>query len=78
MHRYTTLDAEEMVQTGKHRSGRPIRPSWLLPWRLSLRQFVKLYFYRRGLLDGYAGFIWCVLSGYYEWEMGKKYLLNIK
>lgn len=73
MHRYTSLDAEQMVKTNCHRSGRSVKASWLLPWRLALRQFLKLAFYRRGLLDGYAGCIWCLLSSYYEWEMGKKF-----
>ncbi|MFH1353932.1 MAG: glycosyltransferase family 2 protein [bacterium] len=74
MHRYTTLDAQQMHKTGRHRSGRPVQPAFYLPYYLCLRQFIKLYFYRRGLLDGYAGFIWCVLSAYYEYEMAKKYL----
>ncbi len=74
MHHYTSLDAQQMYRTGRHRSGRPVGPSFALPWRLSLRQFIKLYFYRRGFLDAGAGLIWCVLSAYYEWEMSVKYL----
>ena len=74
MHRYTTLDAEQMVQTGKHRSGRPVEPEAHLPWELAARQFVKMYVYKKGFLDGSAGLIWCALSAYYEWEMGYKYI----
>lgn len=74
MHQYTTLDAQDMVQTKRHRSGRAVRASYLLSWHLAIRQFFKLLFYRRGILDGWAGFLWCVLSGYYEWEMGRKFL----
>jgi len=74
MHRYTTLDAEQMKRTGRHRSGRPVRPTTILPFRLAARQLVKLLFYRRGILDGYAGIVWCVLSAYYEYEMGRKYI----
>lgn len=73
MHTYTTLDAQQMGKTNKHRSGQSIKPSQLLPYYLSLKQFIKLYFYRRGFLDGYAGFLWCILSAYYEYEMAKKY-----
>ena len=74
MHYYTTLDAKQMYTTGHHRSGRSYQPSTLLPYRLFLRQLVKLLFYRRGFLDGIAGCTWCFLSAYYEYEMGKKYL----
>ena len=73
MHRYTSLDAEHMQQTGKHRSGRDIKNSWLLPYVLGLRQFIKLLIYRKGILDGFQGIAWSVLSAYYEFEMGRKY-----
>lgn len=74
MHQYTALDAKEMAATDKHRSGRPVKPTFLLPPKLAIRQFIKLLFYRRGFLDGLPGLIWCTLSAYYEWEMGYKYL----
>lgn len=74
MHRYTTLDAQQMKATGQHRSGRSVKKSWLLPWQLASRQFVKLYLYRQGFLDGYAGFMWSLLSAWYEYEMGRKFL----
>ncbi len=73
MHRYTSLDARRMRQTGAHRSGREIRNSWLLPYMLGVRQCIKLLVYRKGILDGWQGVAWCVLSAYYEFEMGKKY-----
>lgn len=73
MHRYTSLDARRMRQTGTHRSGRSIKDSILLPYTLGLRQFVKLLVYKKGMLDGWQGVAWCVLSAYYEFEMGKKY-----
>jgi hypothetical protein len=78
MHSYTTLDAQQMMRTGTHRSGRTVKPAVWLPPRLALRQFIKLYIYRRGILDGLAGLIWSTLSAYYEWEMAKKYLSNLK
>lgn len=75
MHHYTTLDAQQMKSTGKHRSGRSLPVSWILPWQLAARQFIKLFFYRRGFLDGYPGFMWCLLSAYYEYEMGNKFMV---
>lgn len=74
MHHYTTLDAQQMFKTNKHRSGRAVRPSFLLPYSLALRQFIKLALWRGGILDGYPGWVWATLSSYYEWEMGRKYL----
>ena len=76
MHHYTTLDAQQMKKTHLHRSGRSIIASPLLPIRLAARQFLKLLIYRKGILDGYPGLIWCILSAYYEFEMANKYLNN--
>ena len=73
MHRYTSLDAKRMKQTGAHRSGRSIQDSILLPYKLGCRQFIKLLVYKKGILDGWQGIVWCVVSAYYEFEMGKKY-----
>ncbi len=74
MRHYTTLEAKEMRRTGTHRSGQPVTRSLLLPWRLSSRQFIKLFFYRHGFKDGWAGFMWCVMSAYYEFNLGRKFL----
>jgi len=74
MAQYTALDAQRMAKGDKHRSGRPVKPTWYLPGYLMVRQFIKLYFYKRGLLDGYVGLLWSALSAYYEYVMGKKYL----
>ena len=74
MHTYTTLDAKQMLRTKAHRSGRPVKPRIWLPIWLALRQFIKLLIYRRGIWDGLAGITWCVLSAYYEFEMGQKYV----
>lgn len=75
MREYTTLDAQEMARQDHHRSGRAVQPVWWLPHYLAVRQFLKLYFYKKGLLDGYAGLMWSALSAYYEWTMAKKYTL---
>ncbi len=80
MHKYTSLDAQQMKLTGRHRSGRKIMAGWTLPYYLGGRQFSKLFFYRGGWLDGYAGWLWCLLSSYYEWEMADKFvrMTNLK
>ncbi len=73
MHRYTTLDAQEMQKTNTHRSGKAVSKSFILPYYLALKQFMKLSLYRKGILDGWQGIVWCALSAYYEFEMGQKY-----
>ena len=74
MQTYTDLDAQDMAATNKHRSGRPVTPSNWLPIYLASRQFLKMYFYKKGFLDGYAGFVWCRMSATYEYVMAQKYL----
>lgn len=74
MRKYTTLDAQQMARENKHRSGRKVTSVWWLPYYLAKRQFLKLYFYKKGFLDGYAGVMWSLLSAYYEYTMAKKYL----
>jgi len=74
MHVYTTLDAEDMHERGTLRSGRKIQKSFTLPYILAFRQAIKLLFYKKGILDGWQGVTWSLLSAYYEFEMGKKYL----
>lgn len=80
MHLYTDLEAKTMSETFRHRSGRKVKPHWWLPSYLATRQIVKLLIYRRGILDGCAGWAWCLLSSYYEWEMACKFvrLTNLK
>ncbi len=56
--RYTTLGAEDL-----HASGRRFRSSDLLI--RPLVHFVKMYFIRRGFLDGIEGFLLSVLSSAY-------------
>jgi glycosyltransferase involved in cell wall biosynthesis len=74
MNHYAALDAMEMKKTNQHRSGRAVQPTWWLPWQLAGRQLLKLLFYRKGFLDGPAGWTWCFLSSYYELTMGRFYL----
>lgn len=70
----TALDAQQMAKHDLHRSGRSIRPVWYLPYYLATRQFIKLYLYKHGWLDGYAGLVWCYLAAKYEYTTAKKYL----
>lgn len=70
----TALDAQQMAKHNLHRSGHPIQPTWYLPYYLAIRQFTKLYLYKHGFLDGYAGLVWSSLSAYYEYVTSKKYL----
>ncbi|MEK7499829.1 MAG: glycosyltransferase family 2 protein, partial [Patescibacteria group bacterium] len=74
MHKYTSLDAQDMYGRGTHRSGRSVKKSFILPYALAVRQAVKMLFYKKGILDSWQGIMWSMLSAYYEFEMGKKYL----
>jgi len=74
MHVYTTLDAQDMHERGTHRSGKIVRKTIMLPYKLAFRQAIKLLFYKKGILDSWQGITWSFLSAYYEFEMGKKYL----
>jgi glycosyltransferase involved in cell wall biosynthesis len=56
--RYTSLAAEELAQQGQKfgLTQLIVRPIW---------QFLKMYVVQRGFLDGFHGFILCVLSSSY-------------
>lgn len=78
---YTTRDAEQMLQTGRDRLGRPIGDPTRSPLATAgflceraAKQFVRLLFKKRGFLDGWQGWLWCFLSAQYEYQMCKKYL----
>ncbi len=54
------------------RRKRVLRRIWVrLPLRPLLR-FVTWYVFRRGFLDGWQGFVFCALMGYYELIIGAK------
>lgn len=78
---YTTRDAEEMLKTGRDRIGKPIgapTTSILARQRFlverALKQFGRLFFKKRGFLDGWQGWLWCWLSAEYEYIAARKYL----
>ncbi|MDP3685559.1 MAG: hypothetical protein Q8R32_01885, partial [bacterium] len=80
--RYTLRDAEEMLETGFDRVGKPVGDPLRSPFATirflferALKQFVRLFFKKRGFLDGWQGWLWCVLSAQYEYLMCRKYLM---
>lgn len=58
MNQYTTLSAQEMVTRHK-------KANVALQGGRFLFTFLKIYFFKGGLLDGYPGFIWALLSAIY-------------
>lgn len=79
--RYSSADAEEMLATGKDRAGRPVRVQLWNPFsRLgflfgrAIKQFIKKFVVHMGFLDGWQGWLWCILSAQYEYKMCRKYL----
>jgi glycosyltransferase involved in cell wall biosynthesis len=66
MHHYTTLDARARVAAGRG----PRRVDlWLAPAREVFRRLI----YKQGLLDGPAGWAFCLLSGLYEYILARKH-----
>ena len=53
--RYTSLAAEELMRRGK-----PI--SRFKMWLAFPATFIKLFWIKLGILDGFYGFLWCLLS----------------
>lgn len=79
--RYTTRDAEDMLETGRDRLGKPVGTpdaSFLGTQRFlterAAKQFLRLSIKKRGFLDGWQGWLWTWLSAEYEYMASKKYL----
>ncbi len=53
---FTEIGAKELIKKGKS-----VTP--FSPWGRALWTFLKLYLFKRGFLDGYAGLVVAVLSG---------------
>jgi hypothetical protein len=66
MHRYTALEAHQRVAAG--RAPRR-RQRWTAPAREVLRRLV----WKQGLLDGPAGWAFCLLSGLSEWVLASRH-----
>jgi glycosyltransferase involved in cell wall biosynthesis len=58
MNKYTTLSAEEMASRHK-------KANIPLQGLRFLFTFLKIYFFKGGILDGYPGFVWALLSAVY-------------
>lgn len=66
MHRYTSLEAAARVEAGR----RPcLRDKWIAPVREVFRRLV----WKKGLLDGPAGWAFCLLSGLSEWVLAQQH-----
>jgi glycosyltransferase involved in cell wall biosynthesis len=79
--RYSTWEARLQVEAADHdapgleaglaRKRRLRRLAWSLPCRPTLR-FLYHYVWRAGFLDGYRGFVFCRLMGWYEFLCAAK------
>jgi peptidoglycan/xylan/chitin deacetylase (PgdA/CDA1 family) len=70
--RYTSLGAEDL-----HKKGKITHP--LLAWGRFPFLFLRRYIFQLGLLDGYYGLLWCLLSAWYSTiKYLKLYELNRK
>lgn len=56
--RYTSFAAEEKFKRGKEVWAPNIFMRWLISW-------FRFYFIKGGFMNGYPGFVWCFLSGFY-------------
>jgi len=66
MHRYTSLEATARVAAGR----RPRRrDAWIAPVREVFRRLV----WKKGFLDGSAGWSFCLLSGLSEWVLAERH-----
>jgi len=66
MHRYIRLQAKARVQAGR-------RPTWRDTWLAPPREVFRRLIYKRGLLDGPAGWAFCLLSGLSEWVLAREH-----
>ncbi|MEA1950754.1 MAG: glycosyltransferase family 2 protein [Planctomycetota bacterium] len=66
MHRYTTLEARSRVAAG-------MAPGRLDAWLAPPREIFRRLIYKQGILDGPAGWKFCLLSGLYEWVLADRH-----
>lgn len=64
---FTEIGAREIIKRGKS-------VNILSPWFRGLWTFLKLYFFKLGILDGYAGLVVSVLSGFHVFVKYNKVL----
>jgi glycosyltransferase involved in cell wall biosynthesis len=65
---FTTIAAKELIRRGK-------RVGVLDPFTHGITAFIKLYIFKRGFLDGFAGFSVALLSGVYGFVKYAKVLM---
>ena len=66
---FTEIGADEIIKRNK-----PV--SIVSPWTHGIWTFVKLYIFKRGFLDGYAGLVVAVLSGMHAFVKYNKVLFK--
>jgi glycosyltransferase involved in cell wall biosynthesis len=69
--RYSSLECERVLQDGRC-------PSAWKRWLAPFWQFAKLYFGKRGFLDGPEGLRFCVLSAFEVWIMHQKVMERLR
>ena len=66
---FTEIGADEIIKRNK-------KVSVLSPWTHGLWTFIKLYIFKRGFMDGYAGLVVAVLSGVHAFVKYNKVLFK--
>ena len=66
MHRYTNLAAEARVAAG-------IRPRWHARYVAPIGETARRLLWKQGILDGPAGWKFCLLSGMSEWVLARRH-----
>jgi glycosyltransferase involved in cell wall biosynthesis len=66
---FTEIGADEIIKRNKH-------VSIFSPWTHGLWTFLKLYIFKRGFMDGYAGLVVAVLSGVHAFVKYNKVLFK--
>jgi len=66
MHRYTSLEARARARSGR-------APAWHEPWIAPPREVFRRLIWKRGVLDGPAGWTFCLLSGLSAWALAHQH-----
>ena len=69
MDSFTEIGADEIIKRNKS-------VSIISPWTHGLWTFIKLYLFKRGFMDGYAGLVVAVLSGMHAFIKYNKVLFK--
>jgi glycosyltransferase involved in cell wall biosynthesis len=65
-YRYARLEASARVAAGR-------RPTWRDDWIAPVAEVLRRLIYKQGLLDGPAGWAFCLLSGLSEWVLSREH-----